>query len=650
MDRYGGSFGAHDDALGEPASLGGELDSESTHDFEDHLPLAPPSPVGQDERRMQVRAYNHWAALLGDSDFPNISALKPEALDDFGPYGVLLDFRGKRGIDDPAIAFLGEKLAEECGGDARFKRLSDVPGRSLLSRITDHYLQILANQAPIGFEAEFTNQRGAEVLYRGILLPWSSDGASIDFVFGVINWKEMADAATAESLFRDIDAALEAPIPPYEGKDMDRMLDLSGLAGNGVEDGDQPVSLPLPAFGASVESAEPGDATSPLDLVDEAGADEEDEDAIETSEWGAGFSGFGDEDAVYTVDYGDQGLESGEEEDEFDGVVDPLSDPSAGLGLASLVSRTTRVKQSVVLPGSASDAPAEPARTTLEQRIRAAIPQGFGAEAPPAPLSRAPVHAAPADKQDHEPFELGQDLEEKEAAEPGAEEAILDLAADMIEEESEEAMSAPVCADDEVEGLYDCLAAAREFAQTARSSEDRGRKALYQAVARAYDFSLEAAASPADFEELLAENGLAAQDRAPMTPIVKLVFGADYDKTRLTEYATVLGYAHRTGVARGALDKLLASAEGGLKGIVQAERRARKEAEGKTLPTPPVIRPSLAKKLRKLEPIGLADMAAEGAEFALAMIRRLPSGELVIIGEIPEDVALVGKAARKLLG
>ena len=31
--------------------------------------------------------------------------------------------------------------------------LSDVPPRSLLSRITDHYLQIMANQAPIGFEA-----------------------------------------------------------------------------------------------------------------------------------------------------------------------------------------------------------------------------------------------------------------------------------------------------------------------------------------------------------------------------------------------------------------------------------------------------------------------------------------------------------------
>mgnify|MGYP000394966475 CR=1 FL=1 len=652
MDRYGGSFGAHDDAFGEPGPFG----ADHAEDAEEHAPLAPPSPVGQDERRMQVRAYNHWAALLGNANFPDIADLAPETLDDFGPYGVLLDFGGKRGVDDPAIRFLGEKLAEECGGDAQFKRLSDVPGRSLLSRITDHYLQILANQAPIGFEAEFTNQRGAEVLYRGILLPWSSDGETIDFVFGVINWKELADAETAEKLLNAIDAALEAPIPPYEGKDMDRMLDLSGFAEDSGE-GPEPVSLPTPAFGAPDEGEDDAErVSSPFDLVDEAGEeDEEDEDAGEATEWGAGFSGFGDEDTVYTVDYGDQGLEEGEEDEDFDGVVDPLADQTASLGLASLVSRSGRVKQSVVLPGLEAETPTEPApeiaRTTLEQRVRAAIPQGYGTGEAPASVTRAPVHAPEptAEIAEDEPFELEQAFEEPVAE---AEPSPLDLAREAFADEADEPAPAPLelaFEDTEPEGLYDCLAAARELAQTARSSEDRGRKALYQAVARAYDFSLEAAANPADFDELLVENGLTVQDRAPMTPIVKLVFGADYDKTRLTEYATVLGYAHRTGVARGTLDTVLAGAEGGLKGVVQAERQARKEAEGKPVAASQGVRNSLAKKLRKLDAVAFDDLPAEGAEFALVMVRRSPSGELVIVGEVPEDVALVEKAARKLL-
>ena len=42
-----------------------------------------------------------------------------------------------------------------------------------------------------------------------------------------------------------------------------------------------------------------------------------------------------------------------------------------------------------------------------------------------------------------------------------------------------------------------------------------------------------AEANPDEYAELLEESGVKAQARAPMTPIVKLVFGIDYDKLRL---------------------------------------------------------------------------------------------------------------------
>ena len=167
----------------------------------------PPEAIGQDERRMQVRAYNHWASLLGERSFPSIEDLDPASLPDFGPHSVLLDF--SYGIENPGVRFLGEKLAAECGTQGIITRLSDVPPRSLLSRITDHYMQILANQAPIGFEAEFVNHAGVAILYRGILLPYSSDDETIDFIYGVINWKEMADQLTADELLLEIDQALE---------------------------------------------------------------------------------------------------------------------------------------------------------------------------------------------------------------------------------------------------------------------------------------------------------------------------------------------------------------------------------------------------------------------------------------------------------
>jgi hypothetical protein len=197
--------------------------------------------------------------------------------------------------------------------------------------------------------------------------------------------------------------------------------------------------------------------------------------------------------------------------------------------------------------------------------------------------------------------------------------------------------------------LGDWLAAAREMAVQAHTSEDRTRNALYEAIGRAYEFSLAAAERPQDFEELLVDSGLTAQDRAPMTPVVKLVFGADYDKTRLTEYAAALSHAHRLELPRGSLGDYLRGAEGGLKGVVKAERQFRRAESGKADPAAD-SRELLAAKLREMPAIELADVAPYGSEFALVMIRRSENGEVAILGEVPEDSALVEKAAKRLVG
>jgi hypothetical protein len=197
--------------------------------------------------------------------------------------------------------------------------------------------------------------------------------------------------------------------------------------------------------------------------------------------------------------------------------------------------------------------------------------------------------------------------------------------------------------------LGDWLASAREMAAQARTSEDRTRHALYDAIGRAYDFSLAAAQSPGDFEELVSDSGLSVQDRAPMTPVVKLVFGADYDKTRLTEYAAALSHAHRLELPRGSLGDFLRGADGGLKGVVRAERQLRRADSGKADPAAD-SRELLAAKLREIPAVALADLDRYGSEFGLVMIRRGEDGELVIIGEVPEDASLIEKAAKKLVG
>ena len=123
----------------------------------------------------------------------------------------------------------------------------------------------------------------------------------------------------------------------------------------------------------------------------------------------------------------------------------------------------------------------------------------------------------------------------------------------------------------------------------------------------------------------------------------------DYDKTRITEYATALGHAQRIGLGRGELAGYLHRAEGGLKGVVANERRLRREESGKATAARETPRAAIARKLRKLEPLPFEAVPAEGSEFTLLVARRMPDGTLALLGEVGDDIALLEKAARHLV-
>ncbi|MGX7927637.1 PAS domain-containing protein [Tsuneonella sp. HG094] len=654
MENLRGLLGAIDYGAEEPEY--GFADEDVGHE-------PPPSPIGQDERRMQVRAYNHWASLLVDRSIPSIEDLDPVSLPDFGPYSVLLDF--SHGIDDPAVRYLGTMLAEECEVPSNIQRLSDVPGRSLLTRITDHYMQILANQAPIGFEAEFVNQRGRTIMYRGILLPYSSDDDTIDFIYGVINWKEVADQLTSDELLLEIDQALETS--EAKPRALDPVTDWAD--GPGSVDAEPTVSLsvsysqpvsddpfPLPTFGNDDDTSAEG-----FGYDEDEDYEDEDEDEEGASSLYEAIEAVDDEPegpsrfaSLLTLGGGSSAGSFDDDDDEDYGDEDPVA--------KWLARAPTPLEQ---LPEDEFGEPADPVATVTDYEPLTLEAPVFDAAEPVAEDADEPFElVAPVeDAIEDAPFEL-----EVAFGEPVAEDAPFELV-DMVEQvavESEpfelvEAVEpvlehtvadivppAPVeaFAPSGDEGLYDCLAEARELALAASSCEDRSRTALYAAVGRAYDFSLAAQAEPEEFAEIMEDSGLTMQDRAPMTPVVKLVFGADYDKTRLTEYAAVLTHAHRVGIERGTLADFLGKADGGLKGVVQAERAFRRADDGE-VPARETPREALARKLRAIAPLGFEDIDAEGEEFALVMIRRV-GGEVVVLGEIA-DTALVEKAARKLV-
>jgi hypothetical protein len=432
------------------------MDSYREHPSEFELPTDDvAATIGSDERRMHVRAYNYWVSLLDGRDFPSIEDLDPENVKDFAANSVLLDFTC--GKDNPAVPYVGGGLRDECGLDDNVRTIADVPSRSLLSRLTDHYLQIIANRAPIGFEAEFVNQRSENICYRGILMPFSSDGETIDFIYGVINWKTVG--ATEAS-----DAVDDSPLPTIE-----------------------PVAV------------EP-----------------QDDEAI------------------------------------------------------------------------------------------------LGIEIPPVADEALP--------EEHLVWEDGP------------------LAEAETEEDESDALAEVEVADDA--GLADRLWAARETAEAVKSADGRTRAALYRALSLAYDFAIAAQASPEDYAELLEESGVKAQARAPMTPIVKLVFGIDYDKARLTEFAAALSHAQRCEIGVGGFKGFIETQIGGLKALVAAERDARRPE-----PRPDTKGEAARATLRMAPALSMDDIALQD-EFALVVARRTADGRFEPVAVV-DDPALTEKAIRK---
>lgn len=152
--------------------MGAEDHGPMTTEFEDRT-----------ERRLQMQVYHEWTRVAAGKPFPTMQDMEGIAIEGLRKDSVIL--RLADDPIDPEIEFVGENFLRDCGAGTRIARLADVPGLSLLSRFTDTYLQCVANRAPVGFEAGFTNRLDEAVQYRGILLPISSDGQQVDAVWGV---------------------------------------------------------------------------------------------------------------------------------------------------------------------------------------------------------------------------------------------------------------------------------------------------------------------------------------------------------------------------------------------------------------------------------------------------------------------------------
>jgi hypothetical protein len=706
MDRLGGEFGAF--------GAGRDFDDSDEGGYADDGAHSnpPPSPVGQDERRMQVRAYNHWSSLLGSESLPHIEDLEPEFLGDFGPYSVLFDF--STGSTTPTIQFMGQELSRECRlGDA-IETLQEIPRDSLLSKIAENYLDVVSAQAPVSFEAESANAKGKTVAYRGILLPYSSDSDTIDFVYAVINWKEIADARTADALLEEIDRAMELDAPaegavvedtPAASADIvhfhaydkaeeptevaEDLIEENHLEGedNILELRDAPAEtgsfreLPAPSFGHGDDqsySEDFGSCEAPIAYKRNRAVD-----ALGNPVGGTSADENSDEDVspagiTTAADYGlpDWDEEEPEAED-VDDLVNPLANIDLNSRLLALVNSGTRGKKTVDL-GTLADTPSEDEDGAQEDR------ELFRPKAPsvdtllsPEPYEEedeAPVDyaypsytAADEEEDDHAPESLAED-----AGTPSADVSGYEwnnqgaIKPDEPFTESENAYTYSYVGEEPVHLSSGQSIDMAEPHLTETASFEQKDEALAEPLELGEEMIIDE--WPGETEAEVGEGFAQAGDEEPTSE-------ADHDEFAIAEAASPEETYEEEAVAlvetggseaQESGDALQSQDPESLTGLLAAVRdlteaarttedlgrRALYEAVGRAFDVS--IKAVIASERHPgssqgvVEPFQSDALSQSGPELALVMVRRKANGETEVVGEVPHDSILMETATLKL--
>lgn len=515
--------------------------------------------VSADERRMHLQAFDYWRELKGDRDKPLFHQLTVDGLAPYKHYSLLVE-RGllrDDGSTEISVRFFGPGLEplfnrRPTAGD-NFRDYTD-------SGFAEELLSLLDNRSAADRAAEF-EYVDMHIDSRGVMLPLSRSGGTVDYLWVVISsktYEEDEDGGT-DTAADDLDTAASA----------DRTANTaSEMAGSGEQS-------------MALQSLE-GDAATTLDGNDLAGAaDAVDGSDIEAASEVAQTNSTPDANNLSEDDI--EALLGGPAHAEMDDST--LEAESSDDDWAALEQAPLQAAQPVQAEQDQERAPAQDEELQHLPEDDSVAGDGVGRDVSAQDVSNGAQAAIQADA----------DASEQVGA----------------------ASSTPLEAD-----LSTAQAKAAEYQQ----GHQAGFGQLYSLLADAMALFEKAEADPNWWQATLEAAGLRAQKRAPYTPSLKMVFGKDYDKTRLTEYAAALSYAARMGQSSQTLVAFLSDLPGGIKGAVQAERSARRGQPGAVQSDRlSAARKTLAERpARATVPIALED------DFVLLLARKGEGGADII--------------------
>ena len=137
--------------------------------------MADTSILPPEEQRLVLRLLSYWRELAGERPMPAVDDIDGTAIQDMWGYCFLLE--GPEG--GLVFRFVGEHHVADLRADPTGQPVSGVRQNTLLGRAVAYSGQVVDRKVPITLGGKFVDAAGRNVLYRSILMPVASNGATV---------------------------------------------------------------------------------------------------------------------------------------------------------------------------------------------------------------------------------------------------------------------------------------------------------------------------------------------------------------------------------------------------------------------------------------------------------------------------------------
>lgn len=144
------------------------------------------TPLRGQEQRMTFRLLSLWNRLRGERPMPSLAEIDIHEIEEIWHSTFTIAVSGDE--SEHEITYFGPDLASVFNEDYTGVMLEEALNDIMINNTIGFYDKVMETGQPQSESSEFF-MNGREVKYRSIILPLSSDGENIDFVFGTTNYK-----------------------------------------------------------------------------------------------------------------------------------------------------------------------------------------------------------------------------------------------------------------------------------------------------------------------------------------------------------------------------------------------------------------------------------------------------------------------------